>query len=136
MNTFAVIEKLEEFAFELVNYYSVRFLGNDVNEFYDFLNRMEDEPSVSDDLNNLFIWLEKIGAEEGAKKDFFRNEAIRSDASALPPPRKQMEIYELMVENLRLYCLRANEHVVFLFNGGIKSQEIIEARLSKCGTIS
>jgi len=27
-----------------------------------------------------------------------------------------------VVRELRLYCLAANEHVVFLFNGGIKTE--------------
>ena len=45
-------------------------------------------------------------------------------ADGLPPPAKQMKLSELELENdLRLYCLRANEHIVFLFNGGIKTTD-------------
>ena len=35
-----------------------------------------------------------------------------------------MEFHEIIVkEYLRLYCFVANEHVVFLFNGGIKTTQ-------------
>jgi hypothetical protein len=125
VNNFAVIERLDEFTFKKVKYYSIRLLENEneVNEFYDFLNRMEDIPEIETDLNNLVSWIEEIGDNHGAKKDqFFRHEAKRGEASALPPPCGTMESYEIVVEeNLRLYCMVANEHVVILFNGGIKT---------------
>ncbi len=34
-----------------------------------------------------------------------------------------MEAIDIWVENLRLYCLVLNDHVVFLFNGGIKTAD-------------
>jgi len=83
---------------------------------------MEDIEAVSEDLSNLLVWIEEIGENHGAIKDrFFRNESITTDVQALPPSKKQMEAYEILVEDLRLYCLVLNEHVVFLFNGGIKT---------------
>ena len=125
VNNFAVLEKLEDFSFRKVVYYSIKFLDNenDIPEFYDFLNRMEDIQYLKSDLDNLFIWLEEIGEHYGAIKNrFFRHEAKSGEASALPPSKRTMELYELIVEeSLRLYCLVANEHVVFLFNGGIKT---------------
>ncbi len=125
MNTFAVLEKLEQFSFKKVVYYSIAYLDNEdeINEFYDFLNRMEDLPHLENDLGNLIIWLEEIGDRYGAIKNrFFRHEAKYGEASALPPSRKTMLFNEIIVEeSLRLYCLVANEHVVFLFNGGIKT---------------
>ena len=60
MNIFARIERLEEFQFELVKYYSVHFEGNDVNEFYDFLNRMEDNTELKEDILNLLVWIEEV----------------------------------------------------------------------------
>jgi hypothetical protein len=124
VNTFAYIERLAEFQFQRVKYFSIRIEGNEVNEFYDFLNRMEDIKEIEDDLNNLLVWIDEIGERYGAIKDrFFRNESIYADVSALPPPRKQMEFSEIFVKNLRLYCLVANENVVFLFNGGIKTTD-------------
>ena len=60
MNIFARIERLEELQFELVKYYSVHFEGNDVNEFYDFLNRMEDNTELKEDILNLLVWIEEV----------------------------------------------------------------------------
>ena len=122
MNNFAVIEKLEQFVFDKVTYYSVRFQGKENNEFYDFLTRMDQDPEVEEDIGNLLVWIEEIGNKYGAIRErFFRHEAKGGELSALPPPRSQMEYHEIIVETLRLYCLVANEHVVFLFNGGVKT---------------
>lgn len=121
MNIFASLEKVPNFNFDKVIYYSVLIEDKDVNEFYDFLNRMEDIKEIEEDLNTLVIWLEEIGDNYGALPEFFRHEG---KAEALPPPARKMKLAELEVENnLRLYCLRANEHVVFLFNGGIKTTD-------------
>jgi hypothetical protein len=121
VNTFVKIIRLEEFSFNKVKYYSIQYKDNDINEFYDFLNRMEDFSDVEDDLSNLVEWIEQIGEEHGAKKDFFRNEQLNSEAKALPPPYRKMKAYDIIINDLRLYCMVANEHVVFLFNGGIKT---------------
>jgi len=122
VNIFATIERLSDFQFVKVRYYSIRFEENEVNEFFDFLNRMEEIEKITDDLSNLLVWIEEIGEKYGAIKNrFFRNESITTDVQALPPGRKQMVALELPVECLRLYCLVLNEHVVFLFNGGMKT---------------
>ena len=124
MNIFAHIERLNDFQFRKVRYFSIHIEGNEVNEFFDFLNRMEDFSEVSDDLSNLLVWIEEIGENYGAIKDrFFRNESITADVQALPPSKKQMQAYEILVKDLRLYCMVLNEHVVFLFNGGLKTTE-------------
>lgn len=129
MNNFVVIEKLEDFTYKKVKFYSVRFTDNDVNEFFDFLNRMEDISGIEEDLSNLLSWIDEIGDNYGAIKNrYFRHEGIYSDTSALPPARKVMQTHKLTVNDLRLYCLVANEHVVFLFNGGIKSKGIVDAK--------
>jgi hypothetical protein len=124
VNIFAKIERLTDFQFKKVKYYSIRFEENEVNEFFDFLNRMEDIDEIGEDLSNLLIWIEEIGENYGAIKErFFRNESITADVQALPPSKKQMEAYEIMVEDIRLYCMVLNENVVFLFNGGIKTTD-------------
>lgn len=121
MNIFATIIAVETFTFKEVKYYSVQFNDKEVNEFFDFLNRMEDIPEIEEDLGILFDWLELIGEEFSALSTYFRHEKV---ADALPPPKRQMKLVELELESdLRLYCLRANEHVVFLFNGGIKTTD-------------
>lgn len=121
MNIFAEIELIKDFAFKKVKYYSIRFEESSNNEFIDFLERMENETEYEEDMTNLFHWIEIIGESEGAKEKYFRNEAYLSDTSALPPPYRIMNYHELIVNNIRLYCFRLNEHVVFLFNGGIKT---------------
>jgi len=128
VNTFVAIKRLDDLCGSKVNFYSVHFEGNEENEFYEFLARMEDEPDVVDELEKLIVWLELIANKYGAQSKYFRHEGLYSDASALPPPRNIMRINELEVNHLRLYCLRANENVVFLFNGGIKSQGIDKAQ--------
>lgn len=120
MNIFATIKVIDTFTFKKVKYYSVQFEEKEVNEFLDFLNRMENIEEIKEDLNFLFIWLEEIGDNYGALPKFFRHEG---SAEALPPPAHQMKLTELEIkEQLRLYCLRANEHIVFLFNGGVKTE--------------
>jgi len=128
MNIFVAIERIDDLCGEKVSFYSVRLGGKIDNEFFDFLNRMEVVVEIEDDLNNLILWLDKIANETGARKQYFRAEGIVSDTSALPPPRKIMEIHELEVEQLRLYCLRANDYVVFLFNGGCKTKGVVDAK--------
>lgn len=128
MNKFASIIRLDDFSYEKVKYFSVEFDGNEVNEFYDFLNRMEDDVGVENDLSNLLVWIEEIGDNYGATQDKFRNEAIIASVSALPPPKKQMLSHEIIVDGLRLYCFVANEHVVFLFNGGMKTEGVNNAK--------
>lgn len=60
VNIFVAIEKINDLCGSKVNFYSVRLESAEVNEFYDFLDRMEDIPECSDDLNNLVEWLDKI----------------------------------------------------------------------------
>ena len=83
-------------------------------------------------LYHILAWIEKLGNKVGAQKFYFRNEAETSDASALPPSGIDREpTYVEFNEDtgrernkpndLRLYCLRANDSVVFLFNGDIKT---------------
>lgn len=123
MNRFARIERLVDFQYRKVKFFSVCFETAEVNEFFDFLNRMEEIEEYEDDLSNLLVWLEEIGNNYGAQIRFFRNEAWTADVKALPPPRKQMKLKKIEVDDLRLYCLVLNENVVFLFNGGIKTTD-------------
>ncbi|MFZ5939677.1 MAG: hypothetical protein ACOYXB_03805 [Bacteroidota bacterium] len=122
MNRFARIQVLNDFYFRKVKYYSICIEESENTEFEDFLTRMESEPEYEEDVINLFSWLELIGEYEGAKEKYFRHEGLISDTKALPPPASQMDDNGLNVRDLRLYCQRLNEHVVILFNGGIKTK--------------
>jgi len=123
MYKFVTLLPLESFQYKKVKFYSVQRESQDVTEFEDFLNRMEDIPAVEEDLINLIVWIKEIGQKYGAQKKFFRDEGTYADASALPPPGKTMRLKGIEVRGLRLYCLRANEHVVILFNGGLKTSQ-------------
>ena len=85
-----------------------------------------------DKLHHIMTWLEEFGNTIGAKDFYFRPEVETADASALPPKGVDREpTYieinsetgeeENVANNLRLYCFRASETVVFLFNGDIKT---------------
>lgn len=122
MNRFAHIRPL--FKYKQVAYYSVS-LDEDEQTLYDKFVEKHTNENI-DKLYHIQKWLQVIGKKYGAQQRFFRNEAQYADASALPPIGKDREPYYVefgkkKANNLRLYCLRANANVVFLFNGDIKT---------------
>jgi len=122
VNNFAEIKPL--FKYRRVAYYSVTINGSQNTLYEDFVSYHE--VSNKNKLYHILKWIQVIGKRYGAQSRFFRNEAFISDTSALPPIGKDrepsyVEDFENKANNLRLYCLRANEHVVFLFNGDIKT---------------
>ena len=82
-------------------------------------------------LHHILAWIKKIGDKTSAFEQYFRNEAQIADARALSPIGKEKSPVfvqiddngknEIVANNLRLYCMRANARVVFLFNGDIKT---------------
>ncbi len=124
MSTFAHIILIEEL--KNVKYFSVVLTEEPLEEgdslFEKFIAKQSGENK--DKLQHILNWLQLIGnSKRGADEIFFRFE---EDASALPPSGKRNEL--CYIENdietpndLRLYCLRANEHVVILYNGAIKT---------------
>ena len=121
MNIFAQIIPL--FRYEKVAYYSVVMENHEDSLFEQFLETHTRENK--DKLYHISKWLQIIGEQYGAQNRFFRNEANTADTSALPPtgalkPR-YVENGKKKKNNLRLYCLKANENVVFLFSGGLKT---------------
>ncbi|MGB3344282.1 MAG: hypothetical protein WBA61_10235 [Aequorivita sp.] len=129
MNNFAEIIWVQKY--RKVTYYSVSI--NDEDALYDqFIEQHTIKNSQK--LNHILAWLEKIGNDIGAHENYFRNEAETGDARALPPigkDRKPVYVeysqiaksYKNAPNDLRLYCYRANEAVVFLFNGDIKTKQ-------------
>ncbi len=86
-------------------------------------------PVCPEKLNYLISCINFIGDRKGALQQYFR---LENDASALPPPtnvaKKELvsiinEDIEVSGFDLRLYCLRLNDNVVILFNGGIKTTD-------------
>jgi len=126
VNNFAEI--ILVYRYKKVNYYSVSI--NDENSLF---RQFVEKHSVTnkEKLNHIIRWIKIIGNKYGAKENYFRNEAETSDTSALPPKGQNREpVYVELNEleskqktrnNLRLYCFRVNEKVVFLFNGDVKT---------------
>lgn len=129
MNNFAEIIRVERLG--KVVYYSISV--NDEEALFDqFLEKHTIENNRK--LNHILAWIRKLGNTIGALKFYFRNEAETSDASALPPIGIDREptYVEFSEEsgldvntsnNLRLYCFRVNDFVVFLFNGDLKTKQ-------------
>jgi hypothetical protein len=126
VNTF-VLEKLEEFVTDKVTYYSVRFVDKEITEFEAFVLKHAQQANIQDEWADLMLWMEeRLGRRSGALKHLFRHEG---KADGLPPSAQYLDIdYE---QNIRLYCLRISDHVVVLFNGGIKTEQ----RAQDCPTV-
>jgi tRNA-dihydrouridine synthase len=129
VNTFAKIKHINSFA--KVEYYSVCLEEDGEISLYEkFINKHTIQNKT--ELNHIQSWIKWIGIQYSAKSDYFRNEAETADASALPPenPNWDPTFIEWHKETktgktnmLRLYTFRANDHVVFLFNGDIKTAD-------------
>lgn len=122
MNTFAHIKPIAQYA--KVSYYSVSISDGGISLFEDFIKKHTVQNKNK--LDHILNWLKEIGDNYGAQTNYFRPEGETADTSALPPKgidRKPQytEHGKKKANSLRLYCLRANESVVFLFSGDIKT---------------
>jgi len=122
--------------FKKVSYYTIKLEDEQQPLFMQFLEKHTIENKEK--LNHIIAWIKVIGKRIGARASYFRNEAETADTSALPPKGVNREptyveynettgAKEVTTNNLRLYCLRANEHVVFLFSGDIKTAPTAQA---------
>ena len=137
MNNFAHIKHIN--SYKLVEYYSVCMEADeDVSLFEKF--KVKHSQKNIDKFNHIMSWIKWIGNKYSAKADYFRNEAETADTSALPPNNPNWdptfiewdnESQSGETNNLRLYTFRANDHVVFLFNGDIKTEETAQ----KCDNV-
>ncbi len=124
MNNFAIIKPIARY--DKVSYYSVSINENDEPLFEQFIN--QHHVINKDKLDHILNWLKVIGKKYGAQTHHFRFEGETADTSALPPKGinrnpQYTEHGKKKANNLRLYCFRANEHVVFLFSGDIKTEQ-------------
>jgi len=121
MNTFAHIKHIG--SYEKVSYYSVVLEQDTISLFEKFI--AAHETTNKDKLYHIVKWIEVIGNKYGAQPYLFRPEGETADTSALPPAINKKPSYiedgKKKPNALRLYCLRANEYVVFLFNGHLKT---------------
>jgi len=127
VNTFARIVPIAKY--NKVSYYSICIDGSENSLFNEFV--MRHSIANKEKLNHILEWLKQIGNKYGAQQHLFRSEAEFADASALPPTGikrepNYTEYGKIKANNLRLYCLRANQHVVFLFDGDIKTTHLAQ----------
>ena len=116
------IVPIDNYDFEKVKYYSLKFDGEKESELEKFFKKYENEHSAG--LNFIEMWIAEIGENHGAHSRFFRPE---DNSSALPPPSETIRHLdvELNEENLslRLYCKVLSENIVILGNGGVKESQ-------------
>lgn len=128
MNNFAEIILVQ--SFDKVNYYSLS-INDDDSLFRQFVVKHTAENREK--LNHIMAWIKEIGTNTGAHEQYFRNESETADTRALPPVGVNREPVYVETDdegntqntsnNLRLYCMRLNDHVVFLFGGDIKTAD-------------
>lgn len=124
MNTFAQIKPITKY--DKVAYYSICINSQKLSLFEKFVTH--NTTANKEKLNHVLEWIKIIGNKYGALPHLFIPEGETADVSALPPKgmdRKPhyTEYGKTKANNIRLYCLRANENVVFLFDGDIKTSQ-------------
>jgi hypothetical protein len=136
VNNFAKIILVQRF--NKVNFYTIKIEGDELSLFGQFKVKHTHENIKK--LNHILAWIKIIGNNYGAINKLFRNESETADTSGLPPKNPNLEPRYIDLEdvtqsgkinNLRLYTFRANEHVVFLFNGDIKTTD----KAQKCPNV-
>ncbi|HMS98987.1 MAG TPA: hypothetical protein PKA12_09585 [Saprospiraceae bacterium] len=130
MNTFALEIWYDEGSY--CTFYTVRWITYDddakseTDKFFD--TYVVSEHPYEDQAWKLFrLITESIGNRYGATDDFF--DRIVNRAQELPPKSKNWveEIKDLGINfPLRLFCYRITEHIVILFNGGIKESLVTQ----------
>lgn len=123
MNTFAL--EIWDDESEKVTWYTVRWEDVDVSETDKFFTKVysdEDYREAAQELATLLT--EVIGNTYGATDAFLNR--FENNFNALPPQGK-LKIEEITISYpefpLRLYCLKLNEQLVILFNGGVKTAD-------------
>jgi len=127
MNTFALEIWYDEGA--VCSFYTVRCNPDDddalseTDRFFETY-AVPEHPLEDKALQMFRLITESIGNKYGATDDFF--DRVENKAQALPPKPKQWleEVKDLGINfPLRLYCYRVSEHIVVLFNGGVKDAQ-------------
>lgn len=119
MPTFVKIKRLRDLDFGQVEFYSLSVDEEDDTEFEAFLKKHKDIADIKDDFQNLLAFIKTI-AVDGADERFFRFE---ENAQAIPGKSRIPYFQMDSKHQIRIYCLRLSERVVFLFNGGIKTNQ-------------
>lgn len=109
-------------AFALITYYTVRWDESVENETNKFILRFSNSAEHRSYYQQIAALLVDMGERKSARKYYFSRH--EDEASALPP-KSRLEVNGVEInyfENpLRLYCIRLNDWLVILFNGGLKT---------------
>lgn len=92
--------------------FSICIDGDNVNEFEKFIVKHND--SYNEDLNLILTAIKRMLEQSGFLERYFRPEGRMADrVCALP----------IQSGKLRLYCLRVNDSVLIVGNGGVKNAQ-------------
>lgn len=118
MNSFTI----EIFAeFPLVTFYTVKKEKGNKSETDKFVSNFDNNEEFQDDYDEIVGLLKIMGNEECATDMFFSRH--EDEASALPPKMVRELKLNYQSNLLRLYCVKINDHIVVLFNGGVKTSQ-------------
>jgi hypothetical protein len=114
--------------YPIVSYYTVRWENDELSETDKFIEKiLYQQTDYRIELQEILTLIEMIGEERGARDIYFtRHENL---TTALPPSSRlwvrgiEIPFYE---NRLRLYCIKINENIVVLFNGGIKTSKKVQ----------
>lgn len=118
MNSFTI----EIFAeFPLVTFYTVKKENGNKSETDKFVSNFDNNEEFQSDYDEIVGLLKIMGNEECATEMFFSRH--EDEANALPPKIVRELKLNYQSNQLRLYCVRINDHIVVLFNGGVKTSQ-------------
>ena len=121
MGQFATLEVFAQF--KKATFYTVRFEEDKMSETDKFFNRFRGNIERREQLREMAAFIEEVGNVYGAKAWLFRDE---SAAEALPPEYRtaiRNGLVQFLDYDLRLFCIRLNDGIVILLNGGIKTTQ-------------
>lgn len=103
------IELFEEYP--AANFYTLRVDDDELTEVEKFLEKFPEGCKYDEDMEKIISWLDKISCI-GAKERYFRPEGRFGDGVGAIP---------IEAGRIRLYCIRINDHLLIVGNGGEKN---------------
>lgn len=94
-----------------INFYTLRVGDDELTEVEKFFEKFPEGCKYDKDMNKIISWWDKISCI-GAKERFFRPEGRYGDGVGAIP---------IDVGRIRLYCIRINDHLLIVGNGGEKN---------------
>jgi hypothetical protein len=107
--------------YEKVSYYTVKVIGKPVSEYEQFFTCMNSKESQKRQLAIINRFIMQMGRIYGASESFFKYEPYVK--GALLPAFGYIKGNGYTDLCTRLYCIRVNEQIVILLNGGCKTMK-------------